>query len=90
MTSQAEEDVPDSNWFGNVKTRCRPSKGRRCIPDVDIEVHVETYLKVDLSSSAQVKIQVKFNFKLKKKIKFFGYHVVVLVKPFSLTYQLLM
>ena len=39
-------------------TRCRPSKGRRCIPDVDIEVHVENYLNVDLSSSAQVKIQV--------------------------------
>ena len=27
-------------------TRCRPSKGRRCIPDVIIEVHVETYLNV--------------------------------------------
>ena len=49
------------------------------IPDVDIKVHVETYLNVDFSSSAQVKIQVKFNFKLflKKKIKFFGSHVVV-------------
>ena len=44
-------------------TRCRPSKGRRCIPDVDIQVHVETYLN-DFSSSAQVKIQVKFNFEL--------------------------
>ena len=41
--------------FADNKTRCRPSKGRRCIPDVDIEVHVETYLNVDLSSSAQVK-----------------------------------
>ena len=63
----------------NDKTRCRPSKGRRCIPDVDIKVNVETYLNVDFSSSAQVKIQVKFNFKLflKKKIKFFGSHVVV-------------
>ena len=40
------------------ETRCRPSKGRQCIPDVDIEVHVETYLNADLSSSAQVKIQV--------------------------------
>ena len=38
--------------------------GRRCIPDVDIEVHVATYFNVDFSSSAQVKIQVKFNFKL--------------------------
>ena len=28
------------------KTRCRPSKGRRCIPDVIIEVHVETHLNV--------------------------------------------
>ena len=37
------------------KTRCRPSKGRRCIPDVDMEVHVETFLNVDLSSSAQSK-----------------------------------
>ena len=45
-------------------TRCRPSKGRRCIHDVDIQVHVETYLNVDFSSSAQVKIQVKFNFEL--------------------------
>ena len=45
----------------------------------------ETYLNVDFSSSAQV----KFNFKLfwKKKI---GSHVVVLVKTFPLTYQLLM
>ena len=53
-------------------TRCRPSKGRRCIPDVDMEVHVETYLNVDLSSSAQVKIQVKFNFELfwRKKSNF--------------------
>ena len=50
-----------------LSTRCRPSKGRRCIPDVDIQVHVETYLKVDLSSSAQVKIQVKFNFELSLK-----------------------
>ena len=42
------------------------------IPDVDIKVHVETYLNVDFSSSAQVKIQVKFNFKLflKKKSNF--------------------
>ena len=38
-----------------IRTRCRPSEGRRCIPDVDIQVHVETYLNVDLSSSAQVK-----------------------------------
>ena len=54
-------------------------------------MHVETYLNVDLSSSAQVKIQVKFNFELKKKkVKFFGSHVVVLVKTFRLTYQLLM
>ena len=37
------------------QTRCRPSKGRRCNPDVDIYVHVETYLNVDFSSSAQVK-----------------------------------
>ena len=28
------------------KTRCRPSKGWRCIPDVIIWVHVETYLYV--------------------------------------------
>ena len=56
------------------KTRCRPSKGRRCIPDVDIEVHVETYLN-DFSSSAQVKIQVEFNFELfwKKKNQFFWF-----------------
>ena len=47
----------------NYRTRCRPSKGRRCIPDVDIWVHVETYLN-DFSSSAQVKIQVEFNFEL--------------------------
>ena len=55
-----------------IKTRCRPSKGRRCIPDVVIEVHVETYLN-DFSSSAQVKIQVKLNFKLfwKKKNQIF-------------------
>ena len=52
------------NTVTTIETRCRPSKGRRCIPDVDIEVHVETYLNVDLSSSAQVKIQVKFNFEL--------------------------
>ena len=44
------------------KTRCRPSKGRRCIPDVVIWVHVETYLN-DFSSLAQVKIQ----FRIKKK-----------------------
>ena len=70
-------------------TRCRPSKGRRCIPDVDIWVHVETYLNVDLSSSAQVKIQVKFNYELFwKKNQIFC--VVVLVKTFPLTYQLLM
>ena len=29
-----------------IPTRCRPSKGRRCIPDVFIWVHVETYLNV--------------------------------------------
>ena len=28
------------------ETRCRPSKGRRCIPDVIMWVHVETYLNV--------------------------------------------
>ena len=123
-------------------TRCRPSKGRRCIPDVDMEVHVETFLNVDLSSSAQVKIQVKFNFELFwrknqifgspwcstredlsidvsitdvgliltklrwfqlfvksqisnfklfwKKLKFSGFHCVVLVKTFPLMHQLLM
>ena len=50
----------------------------------------ETYLN-DFSSSAQVKIQVEFNFKLfEKKIKFFGSHVVVLVKTFPLMHQLLM
>ena len=54
-------------WSLPVETRCRPSKGRRSIPDVDIKVHVETYLNVDLSSSAQVKIQVKFNFELFRK-----------------------
>ena len=44
----------------------------------------ETYLNVDFSSSAQV----KFNFKLFwKKI---GSYVLVLVKTFPLTYQLLM
>ena len=57
----------------NRKTRCRPSKGRRCIPDVDIQVHVETYLN-DFSSSAQVKIQVEFNFELFwKKNQFFWF-----------------
>ena len=50
--------------FSLNQTRCRPSKGRRCIPDVDIKVHVETYFNVDFSSSAQVKIQVKLNFEL--------------------------
>ena len=56
-------------------------------------MHVETYFNVDLSSSAQVKIhlKVKLNFELFwKKIKFFGSHVVVLMKTFPLTYQLLM
>ena len=24
------------NCKSDIKTRCRPSKGRRCIPDVDI------------------------------------------------------
>ena len=48
---------------GASLTRCRPSKGRRCIPDVDIQVHVATYLN-DFSCSAQVKIQVEFNFEL--------------------------
>ena len=56
-----------SEWKKYSKTRCRPSKGRRCIPDVDIWVHVETYLN-DFSSSAQVKIQVEFNFELFWKI----------------------
>ena len=32
-----------SNFF---ETRCRPSEGRRSIPDVIIEVHVETYLNI--------------------------------------------
>ena len=32
--------------YTGQKTRCRPSKGRRCIPDVIIEVHVETYMNV--------------------------------------------
>ena len=41
----------------SLPTRYRPLKGRRCIPDVAILVHVETYLNVDLNSSAQVKIQ---------------------------------
>ena len=56
--------MANSIVVGISKTRCRPSKGRRCIPDVDMEVHVETFLNVDLSPSAQVKIQVKFNFEL--------------------------
>ena len=34
----------------SLSTRCRPSKGRRCIPDGVIWVHVETYLNVDFSS----------------------------------------
>ena len=55
---------------------------------------IETYLNVDLSSSAQVKTQntsqIQFRTFLKKKIKFFGSHVLVLVKTFPLTYQLLM
>ena len=47
----------------------------------------EIYLNVDFSSSAQV----KFNFELFwKKNQIFGSHVVVLVKTFPLTYQLLM
>ena len=50
----------------------------------------ETYLNVDFSSSAQVKIQEKIQFRTLKKKHFFGFHVVVLVKPFSLMYQLLM
>ena len=35
----AAQDIPNCN-------RCRPSKGRRCIPDVIISIHVETYLNV--------------------------------------------
>ena len=41
-----------------------PQRDDDASPDVDMEVHVETFLNVDLSSSAQVKIQVKFNFEL--------------------------
>ena len=63
-------------------------KGTTMHPDVDIQVHVETYLN-DFSTSAQVKIQVEFNFEHLKKKKI-GSHGVVLVKAFPLMYQLLM
>ena len=42
-------------------TRCQPSKGRRCIPEVVIWVHVETYLN-DFFLALQHKS--KFNFEL--------------------------
>ena len=54
-------------------TRYQHSKGRRCIPNVDIEVHVETHLNVDLSSSAQLKIQVKIQFQTFLKNQIFGF-----------------
>ena len=41
-----------------LRTTCRPSKGRRCIPDVVIYVLVETYLNY-FSSLAQVKVQFR-------------------------------
>ena len=124
------------------KTRYRPSKRRRWIPDAVIYVHVETYLNVDFSFTAQVKMQVKiqfqtlnkhqifgfscyitredlsidapitnvglrtdideakvisalwhkskFNFELFRKIKIWGFYLVVLVKTFPLIYQLIM
>ena len=43
-----------------------------------------------LFSTSQNTSQIQFQTFLKKKIKFFGSHVVVLVKTFPLTYQLLM
>ena len=71
----------------NIK-RYRPSKGRRCIPDIVIQVHVETYLN-DFSSLAQVEIQ--FRTYLKKRSNFcFSMLQQVPVKNFPLMHQLLM
>ena len=44
--------------------------------------------RLDFSSSSKVKIRIS-NF-FEKKIKFLGFHGVVLVKTFPLMYQLLM
>ena len=64
-------------FFKEYKTRCRPSKRRRCIPDVDIAIG-ETYLNVDFSLSAQV----KFNFKLWKKKSNFWFPCCSTRRPF--------
>ena len=66
--------------------------------DLSIDVSITnvqlilTKLGCDFSSLAQVKIQGEIQFQtfLKKKIKFLGFHAVVLVKTFPLMYQLLM
>ena len=43
-------------------TRCRPSNGWQCIPNVIILEHVESTYLSDFSSLAQIKIQVKYQF----------------------------
>ena len=66
-------EVINFNYIAILKTIYRPWKGRRCIPDVVILVHVETYLN-DFSSLAQVKKQVEIQFRtFLKKIQFFGF-----------------
>ena len=80
-------------WYVTTmyKNRCRPSKGRQCIPDVDIYRCLlrPTWMISALQHKSKYKSNSISNF-FEKKIKFFGSHVVVLVKTFPLTYQLLM
>ena len=61
--------------FSEEKLDVDHSKGRRCMPNVDIEVHVETYLNVDLNSSAQVHhtSQIKFRTFLNNTNQIFGF-----------------
>ena len=59
--------------------------------DRQTDRQTETVLESSYGNmSAHKKSRIQFRTFLKKKIKFFGSHVVVLVKTFPLTYQLLM
>ena len=78
-----------NNTCSNLPTRCRPSKGRRCIPDVVIKC----MLRPTRTISAlwhKSKYILKFNLIFFKESNFLGIHVVVLVENLPLMHQLLM
>ena len=74
--------------FWKKKNRFSRCSTREAL-SIDVSITNVGLILTKLSSSSQVKIRIS-NFFWKKKIKFLGFHAVVLVRTFPLVYQLLM